>query len=178
MPAALARPDPLRHSAPVADDGGLVLGVTATRNGLTPQQGRVAALILRGTSAHPIRELHHGDCVGGDADLDHIASALGVYRVIHPPDNPALRAYCLPEDADPYTLGRVLEPLPYKVRNKRIVHSCWCLLAFPATIREQPYGGTWSTVRYARSRGVPLVLVRPDGFVLPERTDVRLLALA
>jgi len=175
MPALLT-PNPLRPSAPVSDeDGGLVLGVTATRNGLTPAQGRVAALLLRGTPQHPIRELHHGDCVGGDADVDAIAAALGVYRVIHPPDNPALRAFCLPDGHDPYTLGRVLPPLPYKVRNRVIADSCWCLLAFPATIREQPYGGTWSTVLYARSRGLPLVLVRPDGNVLPERTRVHLL---
>lgn len=170
-PPAANRPSP-----PVSPTGGLVLGLTATRSGLTPEQGRVLTHILRGLPNHPIRELHHGDCVGGDADADAIAAALGVYRVIHPPDNPALRAFCLC-DEPVWDMGTVLLPRPYKERNRHIVDACWYLLAFPATIREQPYGGTWTTVRYARSRGVPLVLVRPDGMILPERTDGRVLCL-
>jgi hypothetical protein len=143
-----------------------VVGVTATRSGLTPAQAKQLLRLLNGEMVGPVSVLHHGDCLGGDADADAIARALSIRRVIHPPDNPELRAMCEPGDD-----GTVLEERPYKERNRDIVNASWLMVALPATMREQRYGGTWSTVRYARSVGRPLVLILPNGDVHMERCD-------
>lgn len=50
-----ALPSPDRPSPP---NGGIVLGVTATRTGLTPEQ---AAVVLHLLAHATVRELHHGD---------------------------------------------------------------------------------------------------------------------
>lgn len=136
----------------------LLVGVTATRHGAT---GRQLAAALAMLQSRPVAELHHGDCVGGDAQLDALAQALGIPRAAHPPDNPKHRAFCPAE--------RVLSPEPYLARNRAIVHATGVLVALPRTPDEEHYGGTWATVRYARSRGRPVFLVTPAGVVLPER---------
>lgn len=138
------------------------VGVTATRQGATVAQLDRAIEFL---SEWPPPELHHGDCLGGDADLDAVAVALGIPRVVHPPTNAALRAFCVGEV--------ILSPETYKVRNQRIVLATGVLLAFPAIAEEQKFGGTWGTVRYARSRGRPVIVVLPDGSLRAERTHGR-----
>lgn len=151
------------------------LGITATRSGFTVRQAEVLLHIL---AHNPVEFIGHGDCVGGDADCDALAAALGVYRVVHPPDNPALRAFCLGREPGPYALGRYLPALPYKERNRAIVRSCAVLLALPATAREQRYGGTWGTVRVAQHLDHPRLVVTPDGTVLPANLPPHLLDLS
>lgn len=136
----------------------LHVGITATRDGLTPEQAHALAGLLAGWD---VAELHHGDCVGGDAEADAIAAALGIPRVAHPPDNSGLRAYTAAEV--------VLPPEPYKARNRAIVLATCPLVGLPASPVEQRYGGTWGTVRYARGLGRPLLIVAPDGTITRER---------
>lgn len=100
-------------------------------------------------------EVHHGDCVGADTDMHRIARANGQRVVGHPPTNPRLRAWNECDD--------LLPEADYHVRNRAIVDACDVLVATPAEYDEQPRGGTWGTVRYARSVGREHVVVLPDG---------------
>lgn len=141
----------------------MIVGITATREGLTAQQAERLAGLLVGWD---VERLDHGDCVGGDAAADAVAAALGIPRHAHPPDNPGLRAFCQTETA--------AAPRPYKERNAEIVRLCAVLVALPRTAQEEHYGGTWSTIRFARSVGRPLLIVAPNGTIYPERWPVGL----
>ncbi len=44
-------------------------------------------------------------------------------------------------------------------RNLRLVAECDVLVAAPLTDAEVRRSGTWATVRYARRRGVPVVML-------------------
>lgn len=130
----------------------LKLGVTGARNGISD------AAIATFNSWLPtvtIVEMHHGDCVGADATLHHVFSAIKIPTIIHPPKNDKDRAFCE---------GTIVLPVrDYSVRNRNIVNSTTCLIAFPSTMNEILRSGTWSTIRYARSLGRPIIIFYPDG---------------
>lgn len=139
------------------------IGVTATRNGLTLAQVTVFSDLFGElvAVADPEKvELHHGDCVGGDATLDRIAKMYGVWRVGHPPTNDAYRAWC---DVD-----ELLEPKEYIARNHDIVDVTTELWVGAGGMTEQQRSGTWATVRYARRHDRPITIVFPDGSVKKE----------
>lgn len=137
------------------------IGVTGTRERLTDAQIRRGTDLLADTweGSTERLELHHGDCVGADATLHIIASAIGYRTVAHPPIHAWYRAHC---DAD-----TSWEPKTYLARNADIVTSTDALLAFPKEMTEAKRGGTWWTVRYARKVGRRLVIVWPDGTEQP-----------
>lgn len=106
-------------------------------------------------------EVHHGDCIGADADMHQRATENYLRTVGHPPSDPKLRAFCEFDELWPEK--------PYLDRNKDIVDSCHVLLATPKESTEQQRGGTWSTIRYARKKKKPVLIVWPDGTVSGER---------
>jgi hypothetical protein len=127
---------------------------TGTRHGLTPaQRAALEAVILQ--ECGPAGELHHGDCVGADAEAHALARKHGYRTVIHPPDRDGRRAFCVAD--------RVLSPRPYLERNRGIVDAGGVLLACPGEAEERRRSGTWAAVRYARRTGKHVVLVFPDG---------------
>jgi hypothetical protein len=127
------------------------VGMTGSRNGLTAEQRQAAADWL--LTIQP-EWLHHGDCIGADAELDGIARELDIQTCVHPPERSDRRAYC---EGDV-----ILEPLPYLMRNQGIVAESDILLAFPDG-PEKLRSGTWSTVKYAREKGIQIIIVMPDG---------------
>jgi hypothetical protein len=136
------------------------IGFTGTRNGMTPEQQTRVSLLLLELGA---TDLHHGDCTGSDDQMDQIACELGIGVCVHPPLNPLHRAWChtRPHDAD----FLMYEPNPYLHRNRAIVDATEGLVATPKTMAETTRSGTWSTIRHALRRGVPVWIVRPDGSV-------------
>lgn len=102
-------------------------------------------------------EVHHGDCVGVDADANLVAIEAGCRVVIHPPVELKHRAFCGDEARRAGVRCLTLEPLPYLVRNHAIVDATDLLVAFPAG-PEQLRSGTWSTVRYARKQGKDVLI--------------------
>jgi len=114
------------------------------------QIGRVDEL-----TAYDFDIVHHGDCLGADADMHRIARANGQYIVGHPPIKNDFRAFC---DFDEEHL-----PKEYLTRDRDIVHDSELLIATPAEMEPQPKGGTWYTVRYAETLKKPIVIVWPDG---------------
>ncbi len=102
--------------------------------------------------------LHHGMCIGGDADGHVIAKSLNYWVIGHPPQNPYLVAQL---ECDELRLE-----MPYLIRNKNIVDETEMLIAVPAEPEEQQRGGTWSTYRYAKKIGKSTVLILPNGNVV------------
>jgi hypothetical protein len=128
------------------------IGFTGTREGMTPAQERALRDFL---ASRPGAVLHHGDCIGADAQAHDVAVELGCVVVIHPPAVGTLRAFKPSSD--------VRKPRPYLDRNKDIVRETKLLIAMPAEFTEQHRSGTWSTVRYARRLGRPVRIILPDG---------------
>lgn len=132
--------------------GATVLGMTGTREGMTGAQRRRFAVILGEATV-----LHHGDCVGADADAHDLARAHGCYIVVHPPADDRLRAYCAGDE--------VRTAKPYFARNRDIVDECDLLVATPKETKVHQRGGTWYTVGYAMSVGRRHVVIWPDGSI-------------
>jgi len=128
------------------------VGFTGTRSGMTEAQRReVTALLVRLET----EQLHHGDCIGADADAHAIARSLDIAVVLHPPSDPKARAFCE---------GAASEhpPKAYLTRNKAIVAETDVLIATPWG-PEQRRSGTWATIRHARTLERPCYVVMRDG---------------
>jgi hypothetical protein len=132
------------------------LGWTATRKGLTKEQLENAERCVRDRAGG--WRLHHGDCIGGDEEIHSLCLAHGVDVVIHPPKETTWRAFC--EGA-----VEVRDPLPYLDRDQEIVNESTVLIAAPDTAVEKLRSGTWATVRRARRKRIPVLLLLPDGDV-------------
>ena len=137
-----------------------ILGVTASRNGLSAVQYELAGYLLPQYDT-----LHHGDCKNGDATLHDLGIMLGLYVVVHPPLIHTWRAYCKGDESRP--------PQTYFRRNQAIVQESEVLGAFPDST-EHLHSGTWATVRMARYMAKPIVIIYPDGKLEYERWDDRI----
>lgn len=102
--------------------------------------------------------LHHGDCIGADCEAHCIALKMGYTIALHPPVNDAKRAFC--EGACVQ-----FQKKEYLKRNRDIVDICEMLIACPKERDEKLRSGTWSTVRYAIAKNVPVILIFPDGSI-------------
>ena len=128
------------------------VGVTGTRSGMTAEQKFLVQGLLESLSG---TELHHGDCVGVDAEVAIMAKELGYQIVCHPPEKSDLRAW-VPAD-------EMREPFSYFRRNRNIVDECDVLLVVPYQNSPQNQGGTWYTYSYAQKKGKNNIIVWPDG---------------
>jgi hypothetical protein len=135
----------------------LAWGFTGTRQGLTAAQH--AALARQLEVCEGVTWWLHGDCVGADAESHLLAQALGYKIGVFPPTESKWRAFCVADYLHP--------PQSYGERNRLIVDRCQYLLAAPEGWVELGRSGTWSTVRYARSRGRLLSIIWPDGTIKP-----------
>lgn len=132
-----------------------IVGFTGTRNGMTNEQMKGLLTVL--SQYHP-DEVHHGDCIGADEQFHQFCrnSTLIAPKIVsHPPTDNTLRARC--------TADEIRYPKPFLERNKDIVRESNVLIAAPSGRIEQLRSGTWSTVRFARKQGIPVVLVYPEG---------------
>lgn len=145
-----------------------VVGFTGTRRGMTEAQKKTLAAIVESSDCS---EVHHGDCIGADEDFHDIVErlALGMTIVIHPSNCDAMRAYKGEGEFD--TL--VLPPKPPLDRNRDIVACSEVLFAATHGYEEESRSGTWATIRYAREKGIPVAIVRPDGGVVWEQNRMK-----
>lgn len=137
----------------------VVFGFTGTGQGMAPNQ---RLKVLRLLQSLGVNELHHGDCIGADAQADDIAEWLRISIVVHPPSDERRRAFCLTNE-----LRSLLPPKGYLARNRDIVKAAVDgMIAAPSTRTPPPSlrgQGTWTTIGYARRAGRPLWIVYPDG---------------
>ena len=132
------------------------IGVTGTRNGMNNIQSDCVNEYLAGLAAVYQLELHHGDCVGVDAEAAEIANCRNIKIVCHPPEKDDLRAF--------YPFFRELrEPKSHFARNRAIVDECDILIVVPMDNEPQKLGGTWYTHDYAKKKNKPIVIFYPDG---------------
>jgi hypothetical protein len=129
------------------------LGITGTRQGLTPAQAKSVREFLLEFPSHS--HLHHGDCVGADAQVAALARALAWRIISHPPSSSALRAH--------YPSDEVRPCKSYLARNRDIVTESQVLLVIPKENTWHSQGGTWYTHDYAVKVGVPGVIFWPSG---------------
>jgi len=141
------------------------VGCTATRLGLSQAQLiRIEGIMLDVTRAHRQVAFHHGDCVGGDEQLDAKAKRMGWHRVAHPGPRSGWSANC---DTDE---RRAIKP--YMPRNRDIIdESPDLVIAAPYEMEPQFCGGTWRTIAMARralaaGKLKRLVVVGRDGSIL------------
>jgi hypothetical protein len=144
----------------VNDNPHMRIGFTGTRFGMTQIQKDAIKAIL--SEMRP-ESVHHGDCVGADYEFDRIARKLNLAVRIHPPLNNELRAYCSYSAIENYT------PEEYHSRNRAIVDATNMLIAAPLEPKEILRSGTWMTIRYARKREHPCVIVFISGKVEIEK---------
>jgi hypothetical protein len=133
------------------------VGFTGTQAGMTDRQlAAVRATLLLARLGESVVTARHGDCVGADAEFHEIARSLNYDLIGHPPDDDSRRAFC--------EFDYAYEPRPYLERDDDIARSSSVLVAAPRR-EETRRSGTWTTVRYARKLGRPIILVWPDGRV-------------
>lgn len=135
-----------------------MIGVTATRKGLVPDQIQRARAFLQAyytaTRAEIERvKFHFGDAIGGDQQLFEIAYEIGYWTMAHPCTIKGQRAFCKAHE--------ILPPLEAHARNDVIVQECRVLLVCPYEQTEQFWGGTWYTYRKAKSVGRTVIPIFP-----------------
>lgn len=131
----------------------LHVGFTGTQEGMTTRQKQVVGGLLRTLKPTTV---HHGDCIGADADFHDLARFLvnGVVVHIHPPINKSKQANCVGDFSEPRK--------DYLVRNRDIVDSSSVMIGTPKG-PEELRSGTWSTIRYSKRKKCKLYVVYPDG---------------
>jgi hypothetical protein len=131
------------------------LGVTGTKEGLTEKQFNVFIEML---SEMQFTHLHQGDCVGVDNEVTIIVrhEKPEVIIVRHPPIKKHYQAF------GPY--DETWPDKDYLVRDQDNVNCSDYMFAFPKG-EEVIRSGTWTTVRYARKKGIPITIIMPNGEV-------------
>lgn len=142
------------------------IGFTGTRHGMTDlQQHALRALFQLEVGSYPV-VVHHGMCVGADAQFHQICREYSPTRVRiegHPglPDDLLSDVMC----------DFVHEPKGHMQRNRKIVSIADIMFGAPFEAEMQERGGTWATIRMAgvkrrAGRLQSLWVIGPDGAVL------------
>ncbi len=138
------------------------LGFTGTQRGMTPQQKEVLYDTLLGAMDRNGEGvdywIHHGDCKGSDEETHQIATDLGWKTHGHPPYIERKRAFC--------AFDEIEEPEDYLDRNHTIVDMTQGLVGCPHESKEIQRSGTWATIRYARNKARPVLVILPSGDIL------------
>ena len=135
-----------------------VVGFTGTRFDVTKPQGKMLRQIVQIIKP---KEGQHGDCVGADATMHRILRNSKCRITIRPPNDDSERAFC-------QGANRVMMPKAHLARNRDIVDNSDVLVATPRTVEEELRSGTWATIRYARKRFLPIIIIDPVGKVTTE----------
>lgn len=134
------------------------IGFTGTQAGMTEfQQAGLRAFLVE-QQTQMVESVHHGDCIGSDAEFHALAQELMLPVIVHPPTDSSKRAFCL---------GGIdyRQRKPYLERNQDIVRESDLIVAAPRTQCEELRSGTWATIRYARKIGRLVIVLWPDGQV-------------
>ncbi len=128
------------------------IGFTGTQAGMTAKQ-RVKLVSLLGILE--CTELHHGDCVGADAEANAVALSLDILTIGYPCCVEQKRANC-----DVFENKAVRKPLD---RNKDIVEATTLMIACPMQNKQVIRSGTWATIRHAKKVGKLVYIIYRNG---------------
>lgn len=143
------------------------LGFTGNRRGMTGDQKQVVAQFLQWINP---TEVHHGECVGSDADFHEMVRVLlpECHIIGHPPKNESLHARLEGYYAES-------PPDTYFGRDRAVVDAATIVIGTPGvtnlpapakaptTSDTWKEGGTGYTLVYAVERGKEVLIVFPDG---------------
>lgn len=130
------------------------VGFTGSRLGMTDRQVMALAGLLRETKA---ATFHHGCAIGADAQAHRTAEQIvGLQIHLHRPIQPF--------QMEPGLTGVEWPPKPFLKRNRLLVRCVRLLIGAPHGPDEQR-SGSWSTLRFARRIGRPIVILWPNGEV-------------
>ena len=134
------------------------LAITGTRKGVTEAQFDVIKQFIIESD---VEVFHNGDCIGVDQQVTLMIQDIApeIWVVCHPPERIGTRAYGMYDE--------IREPRGYLQRDQDMVDEADYLWA--VTCGEEVHrSGTWTTVRYARKKGIPITIIMPDGVVIYE----------
>ena len=139
----------------------LHIGFSGTRCGMTLLQRRAVYRVFRWYRDHRNAiTVHHGSCVGADAEAHDIARMLGLAVALHPgvsaDGSSPLRAECAMLEGE-----RVWRPASYGVRNQAITACTGVLVAATGDGTEDR--GTSHAISCAVKLERPVVIVSADG---------------
>lgn len=148
----------------------LKIGITGTRKGGSMYQVFLLDTILERVIPEQ-SEVHHGDCVGFDAQAHTLALRRNIPITIHPPTILINRAYCTP-------CSVLKDEEGYRQRNHNIVDACDILVAAPLTDKQAGVrSGTWMTMRYAWEIGKEVYQLPKSPPTTQRMNDARLIKL-
>jgi hypothetical protein len=130
------------------------IGITGTRKCITQEQQKSLHDLLESFIPY---EMHHGDCIGADAQAHSVAILHEQKTVLHKPINTSLVANCLGDEE------RL--PLEYHARDRQIVIETDILIALPLTEPMQTRGGTYYTFSFSEKMKKPSIIIWPNGRV-------------
>lgn len=128
------------------------ISFTGTRKDMTEQQKETFELLIKKLNG---KLLIHGDCIGADETAHNIAKKCGMDVHIRPGNIQKYRAKC-----DGIIIAKPKYPPD---RNPDIVNDGDILIGASLTEHEQSRSGTWSTIRYAKYRKLPYIVIWPNG---------------
>jgi hypothetical protein len=146
----------------------MIVGFTGTRHRrMTDEQWSRVIEILTGLDYD---EAHQGDCIGCDEDFFVILWGLreetGKPCTIHAWPS-TIKGTNVHSKSD--VIHKPMDPIE---RDKLMVDREDLLIACPYGFEEEQRSGTWTTVRYARKKGIRILIVWPDGSVTEEEAKV------
>ena len=141
----------------------MIIGFTGTRKGMAERQSDQFAFMLGCFFVGPqIRAqaknvLHQGGAYGADKQARIIARQMGFEIEWHPCPGVSLKDVI--EDEPLAKFEKWHEVFPPLHRNRNLVAAVDVLVAAPFTNKEELRAGTWATVRYAREKVIPIVML-------------------
>lgn len=117
------------------------IGFTGTRKGMVLEQKLALEILLSHFPKGEKEMFNHGGAEGADTEAEKVAMRNGWRAVEFMPQ------------------GRKAEDK--LERNHQIVDASQLLIAAPSGTDEVLRSGTWATVRYARTEGVPVIFLDP-----------------
>lgn len=143
----------------------MILGFSGTRMGMTAAQEYVVADFIR-ARAGQISEVHHGCCVGADAEFHALIRRHTSAKIIgHPPISEyQLHIKSLVDYTSMADCDQLYQPADYLVRDDSILAVSEYMLFTPRTREPQQRGsGTWYCIRHWGEE--PRTIVYPTGSV-------------
>jgi predicted Rossmann fold nucleotide-binding protein DprA/Smf involved in DNA uptake len=140
------------------------IAFTGTRHGMTRRQYQ-AMLMLASRMVSEHHTFHHGACVGADSQAHEAVRVHSRCAILMHPSNLVKWDNSAALARKEYQAGRivnVLEPRDPLLRNRDMVEGALLVIAAPQGLSDEDVrGGTWSTIRYARKLGKPLIILDP-----------------
>lgn len=138
----------------------MIIGFTGTTQGMSfEQKNSTFDLFEKLRLEKGAVSLHHGVCIGADAQAHNLWKSLGGTTVGHPGHDKSNRS---PKRAN-VSCDAGFPSKPYLDRNLDIIIACDLLVATPQTTEEEVRSGTWFTIRRAKAAGKRVIIVFPGG---------------